>query len=137
MPTVNVRIPAVIIHNTVPTLVSGASTWALMHSNSCWGHIFFLDLIKRAHTIVLRGGRGNYRGGIEGSLTSFASCLTSFGSSGHGGVEGSKVAHHSLVLVLLISVDGLGMLTQVIETRKLLCAVASKGAFASMFPERR
>jgi hypothetical protein len=45
-----------------------------------------------------------------------------------------KITHHLLVLLLLISMDSLGMLTQVVKARKLLSAVTSERAFASMFP---
>jgi hypothetical protein len=117
--TVDIRIPTVIIHHGVSALVASASTWTLMHRDS-GGHILFLDMIQRVHTIVLRRVVvGNCAVAVKGTLTSFTSCLARLISSGHGGMEGSEFAHHTLVLLLFISMHGLGMLTQVIETRKL------------------
>jgi hypothetical protein len=37
-----------------------------------------------------------------------------------GRVKGGKVAHHRLVLVRLVSVNSLGMLTEVVEAGELL-----------------
>jgi hypothetical protein len=48
-------------------------------------------------------------------------------------MKGRELAHHALVVVLLVSMDGLCMLTEVVETGKLLCAVTCKGAFAGVF----
>jgi hypothetical protein len=44
-----------------------------------------------------------------------------------------QIPHHLLVLVLLVGVDGLCVLSEVIETRELFTAVAGEGAFARMF----
>lgn len=48
-----------------------------------------------------------------------------------------EVAHHSFVLLLLVGVDGLRMLAEVVETRKLFGTVARKRALASVFPKNR
>ena len=45
-----------------------------------------------------------------------------------------EVAHHLLVLLLLVGMDGLSMLAQIIKTRELLSAMTSERTFASMFP---
>ena len=42
--------------------------------------------------------------------------------------------HHTLILLLFISMNGLSMLAEIIKTRKLLATMASKGAFPGMFP---
>jgi hypothetical protein len=47
----------------------------------------------------------------------------------------SKVAHHTLILILLISVNGLSMLTKIIQARELFATMAGKGAFSCMFPD--
>lgn len=47
-------------------------------------------------------------------------------------MEGGEVAHHAFVLVLLVGMDGLGMLAEVVETRELLGAVASEGTLAGV-----
>ena len=52
---------------------------------------------------------------------------------GHGGVEGRELAHHALVLVLLVGVHGLRMLAQVVKARKLLAAVAGERSLARVF----
>ncbi len=48
-------------------------------------------------------------------------------------MERSEVAHHALVLVVLVGMHGLRMLAQVVEARKLLAAVTRKGALAGVF----
>lgn len=55
------------------------------------------------------------------------------GGCGHGGMERGEVAHHLLVLVELVGVDGLRVLAQVVEARELLAAVAGERALASVF----
>ena len=55
---------------------------------------------------------------------------------GHSSMQRSELLHHLIVLVLLVGVDGLGMLPEVVEARKVFAAVAAKGAFSSMFSSR-
>lgn len=55
--------------------------------------------------------------------------------SSHRGMERSEVAHHALILVLLVSMDGLCVLTKVIKTRKLLAAVTTKRALSCVFSD--
>ncbi len=74
------------------------------------------------------GGNGG------GGLTALATRLTGLVGSGHAGVQRGQVAHHTLVLLLLVGMDGLGMLAKVVETRKLLAALTCKRALAGVFP---
>ena len=55
--------------------------------------------------------------------------------SGHGGMKSGELAHHVLVLVLLVGVNGLRVLAEVVEAGELLAAVTGERTFASMFPE--
>ena len=66
--------------------------------------------------------------------TALASLLGGFIRGGHGCVQGGELAHHTLVCLLLIGMYGLCMLAQVVEARKLLSTVASKGTFTSVLP---
>ena len=49
-------------------------------------------------------------------------------------MEGGEITHHALILVLLVGMNGLGMLTKVVKTRKLLATVTAKRAFTRVFP---
>lgn len=51
-------------------------------------------------------------------------------------MEGSKVTHHTVVELLFVRVNGLSMLTKVIESRELFGTVAREGAFSCMFSNR-
>ena len=66
--------------------------------------------------------------------TTLASMLGSLVRGGHGGMQGRKLAHHTLVGVLLVGMDSLCMLTQIVETRELLSAMAGERTFASVLP---
>jgi hypothetical protein len=55
----------------------------------------------------------------------------------HVRVEGLVRVHHPRVLVLLVGVDGLGVLAEVVETRELLAAMAIERTLAGVFPDRR
>jgi hypothetical protein len=69
--------------------------------------------------------------------TTFAALLGSLVGGSHCGMQGRELAHHALVGVLLIGVNGLGMLAKVVEARKLLSTMTSERTFAGMFPVRR
>ena len=88
-----------------------------------------------------RARRGATRGGGRrlGSLVvALASCPASaLCGSGHGRVEAGELLHHALVHLLLVGVHGLGMSAEVVETRKVLSAVAAEGALAGVFPVTR
>jgi hypothetical protein len=45
-----------------------------------------------------------------------------------------EVAHHLLVLLLLVSMDSLSVLAQVVKTRELFPAMTGEWTFPSMFP---
>lgn len=45
-----------------------------------------------------------------------------------------ELVHHAVVLLLLVGVDGLRMLTKIIETRELLSAVTCKWPLPRMLP---
>jgi len=53
----------------------------------------------------------------------------------HRSMERGEMTHHSLILLLLVSMNGLSMLPEIVKTRKLFSAMATKGAFAGMFPD--
>ena len=69
--------------------------------------------------------------------TTFAALLSSLVGGCHGGMQGGELAHHALVSLLLIGVNGLGMLAKVVEARKLLSTMTSERTFAGMFPVKR
>jgi hypothetical protein len=46
-----------------------------------------------------------------------------------------ELSHHALIGILLIGMDGLSMLTKIVETRELLSAMASERTFTSMFSD--
>ena len=77
---------------------------------------------------VVTGGGGNC-----GGLCTLATLLGGLVGGGHTGVEGGEVAHHALVLVLLVGVDGLGMLAEVVEARELLSTMAGERTLAGVF----
>ena len=56
---------------------------------------------------------------------------------GHGGMQGGELAHHTLVGVLLVGMDCLGMLAEIVETRELLSTMASERTFTGVLPVRR
>jgi len=66
--------------------------------------------------------------------TTFAALLGSLVGGCHCGMQGRELAHHALVSLLLIGVNGLRMLAEVIEARKLLSTMTSERTFASMLP---
>jgi hypothetical protein len=132
--TVDIGVPAV-IHEGVAGFVSSAGPWTLMHRNGGRIDVLLFDVIEVAHGRVL-GGICGWRGGCDGDrhLAPFPPWLAGLVGCGHGGVEGGELAHHPLVLLLLICMDCLCMLAQIVETRELLGAVASEGTLASVFP---
>ena len=71
---------------------------------------------------------------LLGSLLTLCSCGGSFVRRCHAGMQSSEIAHHLLVELLLIGVNGLGMLAEIVKSRELLGAVATERALASVFP---
>ena len=111
--TIDVGVPGVGV-DAVAGLVASAGARALVHRHGGLRDVLLLDLAEG----VLRGRGGG--GGDDDGLAALAPGLPGFVGSGHGGVEGGEVAHHPLVLLLLVGVYGLCMLAEVVETRKLL-----------------
>lgn len=56
-----------------------------------------------------------------------------FSCCGHRGMQSRKVAHHLFVFVLLVCVHCLRVLTEIVQARELLPAMASKGPLPSVF----
>jgi hypothetical protein len=54
----------------------------------------------------------------------------------HGGKQGGELAHHTVTLVgvLLVGMNCLGMLAQIVETRELLSTMTSERTFSSVLP---
>lgn len=48
-------------------------------------------------------------------------------------MKGCEVAHHLFVHVLLVCMDGLGVLTKVVEPREMLSTVAVERALSGVF----
>jgi hypothetical protein len=70
----------------------------------------------------------------DGCSTASRTLFSSFtGSSGHGSMKGRQFLHHIIVFILLIGVYRLGMLPQIVETRKVLAAMAAEWTFSRMF----
>ena len=60
--------------------------------------------------------------------------LGSLVRGGHGGMQGGELAHHTLVRVLLVGMDRLGMLAEIVETRELLSTMAGERTLAGVLP---
>jgi hypothetical protein len=131
--TVDVSVPTV-IHDAFAGFIASAGSWTLMHRNGSGIDVFLLDMLQMAHGGVL-GAVGGSRGcDADRSLVPFSPCLPNLVGCGHGCMEGGELAHHPLIVVLLICMHCLSMLAQIIEAGELFRAMASKGAFASVFP---
>lgn len=68
------------------------------------------------------------------TTTTWVACLV---SSCHGSMQRRKIAHHPLVLLLFVSMNGLRMLTQIIEAGELLPTMACERTFASVLSVKR
>jgi hypothetical protein len=65
-----------------------------------------------------------------------AAMLGGLVGGGHGRMQRRELAHHTLVGVLLVCVNGLRMLAKIVEARELLSAMTSEWTFAGMLPAR-
>jgi hypothetical protein len=61
-----------------------------------------------------------------------ATLLADLVCGSHGCMERGELAHHALVLLSLVGVDGLGVLAEVVEAGELLVAVAGERALAGV-----
>ena len=130
---------ALVDNSIVVPFVSRASSWtpAKGIAHILLLHVLLLQLVIFVQHLGRRRQVG--RGGGLGPTTAFAAWAAAATAAGlvgccHGGVERGEVAHHLLVLVLLVGVDGLGVLAEVVETRELLAAVTAEGTFTGVFP---
>jgi len=67
--------------------------------------------------------------------TAFSTLLGGLVGGSHGGVKRGKLSHHALIGILFIGVNGLSMLTKIVEARELFATMASERTLASVFPE--
>jgi hypothetical protein len=116
----------------IAALVASAGAGTLV-SRLCI--LFLLNGIRGWEARSRRSGaRARARASRTSSgLRTFAPRLGGLVGGNHGGVEGCEVAHHALILFLLIGMDGLCMLAQVVQTRKLFATVTCERTFPSMF----
>jgi len=126
----NVPGGALIYDSIVIAFVSSTSSWTATKGIT---HILLLDSIQRI--ILLRLGQRQVGSRGDSCLATFSTRSTSLIGSRHSSVQRSEVAHHLLVLLLLVGMDGLSMLAQVVKTRELFPAMTGKGTFTSMFPD--
>lgn len=111
-------------------LVSSASSWTATKGIT---HILLFDAVIHQLVVLLPRRRGSSCG-RGGSLATFTAGHASLIGSCHRGMKRSKIAHHLLVLLLLISMNSLCMLAQIVKTRKLLATVARERTLARVFP---
>jgi len=116
-------------------LVSSASSWTATKgiTHILLFHAVVHQLVVLLLLLLLSRRRGSRSRVI--SLSTFTAGHASLIGSCHRGMERSKIPHHLLVLLLLVSMDGLRMLTQIIKTRELLAAMTSERTFARVFPD--
>lgn len=117
------------------TLVAGGGAGTLMKRRQDVDAVLALD-VHGGH----RATRGDCShcgsGGGSGSRGLGALASAALGGGGHAGVERGELVHHTFVLVLLVCVDGLSVLAEVVEPRKLLAAVAGEGSLAGVLSAR-
>ena len=136
---------ALVDNSIVIPFISRASSWAPAKgiAHVLLLHVLLLQLVVLVQHLGRRRqvGRGVCGGlGSTTTTTAFAAWAAAAAAAAglvggcHGGVERGEVAHHLLVLVLFVGVDGLGMLAEVIETRELLAAVTAEWTFTGVLP---
>lgn len=122
----------------VVTFVARAGSWTATKGITA-PHVLLLDVLhhvvlQRAPAAVGRGRRAGGPVGLALAAAVGAAAAGRLGGRGHGSVERGQIAHHLLVLVEFVGVDGLGMLAEIVKARELLAAVASERPLARMFP---
>jgi len=133
---------ALMVHKSVViTLIASAGSRPLVHLDS---KILLLDKshgMGTTTTTSRRGGRGISTGGDTRRAgggrvgTPSATSMSYLVCGGHRSMERGEMTHHGLILLLLVSMDRLSMLPEIVQTRKLLSAMTTKGAFAGMFSD--
>ena len=113
-------------------LVASGGAGALGHGEDSVGTVLCLDGHGGDGAVESGVGRGGATGGVGGGPGALCTRTPALGGGGHVGVEGGELLHHPLVLVLLVCVDGLGMLAEVVEAGELLRAVAGEWPLAGM-----
>lgn len=112
----------VLVNNsTVVAFVPSRSARSLVHGNRD-----FLLLHHALRDVVTSS---------DGSGSSAASRMTGFVSSGHRGVQRGEIAHHTLVLVLLVGMNSLCVLTEIVKARELFSTMTGEWTFASVFSD--
>lgn len=121
-----------LIHDCIViAFVSSASSWALKGMK--WmGWVFLFDVIGVA--VILGAWGGAIRRSSSGSVITLPPRMGRLVCGSHCGMKGSKIAHHALILVLLIGMYGLRMLTKIVETRELFTTVTCERTFTSVLP---
>ena len=89
------------------------------------GITYIIFLFDAVISIVVTAGITRLTAFITGSR---------LGSGSHSGMQRSQIAHHLLVLIGLVSVNGLSMLTKIVKTGELFSTMTSERAFTGMFP---
>ena len=101
-------------------------------------HVLLFDQVQRA--LVRRHAArttAKVESGHRGHSASAAATPANLIRRRHGGVESGQIAHHLLVLVLLVGVHRLRMLAQVVQSRKLFATMTRERSFARVFPDAR
>jgi hypothetical protein len=101
-------------------------------------HVLLFDQVQRA--LVRRHAAGTtakVESVNRGHSASTAATPANLIRRRHGRMERSQIAHHLLVLILLVCVHRLCMLAQVVQPRKLFAAVTRERSLARVFPDAR
>ena len=131
---------ALMIHEpVVVTLIASAGTRPLVHLDS---EILLLDhshgrssssTSTSSSSRITPAGDSRHIGGRRVGTPSTTN-MSYLVRRGHRSMERGEMTHHSLILLLLVSMDGLSMLPEIVKTRKLFSTMTTKGTFAGMFP---
>jgi hypothetical protein len=111
-------------NSVVIAFVAGTSSW----TKGMTGDILLLDTL--GGVAIDWGYRGRAIAGR--SIGTLRPGMTRLVGRRHGGVERSEIPHHAFILILLVGMNRLRMLTEIVEARELLAAVAGEWAFASV-----
>lgn len=112
----------------VSALVSGAGTRTHRHGNPA---VFLLDGHRWERAVEGTRGR-RVHGGGSGSVSALTARCAALARRRHVGVQRGELRHHLLILFCLVGVDGLCVLSEVVQSRELLATVASKRPLAGV-----